>query len=267
MPFNVAAGALLVFTLCIPVTPALAQMPAEVRVVNGTAPIHRWFHAQDILLHVEAGTTLKVLDKEEAWFWVILPPDIHGTRKVGWIHGGNVEPVVVRAEAPKPAQGNGRAPVPADSPAASAAPPPATIAEDKVSITPRREEGASTSASASAGPKTFTFEDVHFDRDRDSLRPEDLPVLRATVTALQADPSLVVDIEGYTCNLGTTAHNLALGARRADAVKRYLVSQGIAAERLNTVSVGEERPRHDNSREETRQLNRRVAVAPRGGSD
>jgi outer membrane protein OmpA-like peptidoglycan-associated protein len=266
MPLNVAAGALLVFTLCIPVTPALAQMPAEVRVVNGTAPIHRWFHAQDILLHVEAGTTLKVLDKEEVWFWVILPPDIHGTRKVGWIHAVNVEPVIVRAEAPKPGQGDGRAPVPADSPAAGAA-PPATIAEDKVSITPRRDERTSTSASASAGPKTFTFEDVHFDRDRDSLRPEDLPVLRATVTALQADPSLVVDIEGYTCNLGTTAHNLALGARRADAVKRYLVSQGIAADRLNTVSFGEERPRHDNSREETRQLNRRVAVAPRGGSD
>jgi outer membrane protein OmpA-like peptidoglycan-associated protein len=261
MPLNVAAGALLVFTVCIPVTPAFAQMPAEVRVVNRAAPVHRWFRAQDILLDVEAGTTLKVLDKEEDWFWVILPPDIHGTRKVGWIHAGKVEAVIVRAEAPA----ERRAPVPGDSPGAGAAPPTATVAEDKVSITPRRDEGASTSASA--GPKAFTFEDVHFDRDRDSLRPEDLPVLGATVTALQADPSLVVNIEGYTCNLGTTAHNLALGARRADAVKRYLVSQGIAAERLNTVSFGEERPRHDNSREETRQLNRRVAVAPRGGSE
>ena len=267
MPLNVAVGALLVFTVCVPVTPALAQMPAEVRVVNRAAPVHRWFHARDILLEVEAETTLKVLDKEDDWFWVILPPDIHGTRKVGWIHAGKVEAVIVRAEAPKPGPGDGRAPVPDDSPAAGAAPPPATIAEDKVSITPRRDEGASTSANASVASKTFTFEDVHFDRDRDSLRPEDLPVLRATVTALQADPSLVVNIEGYTCNLGTTAHNLALGARRADAVKRYLVSEGIAADRLNTVSFGEERPRHDNSREETRQLNRRVAVAPRGGSE
>ena len=70
------------------------------------------------------------------------------------------------------------------------------------------------------------------------------------------------DILYHTCNLGTAAYNLALGTRRANAVKEFLVSEGIAAERLHPVSFGEKQPKYDNSREDTRKLNRRVAVVP-----
>ena len=56
---------------------------------------------------------------------------------------------------------------------------------------------------------------------------------------------------------------LALGERRATAVRDYLTSRGIGANRLRTVSYGEERPKHDNSREETRRLNRRAAMVVR----
>jgi OOP family OmpA-OmpF porin len=52
---------------------------------------------------------------------------------------------------------------------------------------------------------------------------------------------------------------MALGVRRATAVRDYLVSQGIAADRLHTASHGEDQPKHDNTSEETRRLNRRVA--------
>jgi outer membrane protein OmpA-like peptidoglycan-associated protein len=55
---------------------------------------------------------------------------------------------------------------------------------------------------------------------------------------------------------------MALGGRRATAVRDFLVSQGISADRLHTASHGEAQPKHDNAHEETRRLNRRVAFVP-----
>jgi outer membrane protein OmpA-like peptidoglycan-associated protein len=111
--------------------------------------------------------------------------------------------------------------------------------------------------------KEYTFEDVHFDFDRYSLRPEATRILDEAIKAMQADTTLRLTLEGHTCNIGTTEYNLALGERRSNAVRDYLVSRGIGADRLNTVSYGEERPKHDNSREETRRLNRRAALTVR----
>ena len=111
--------------------------------------------------------------------------------------------------------------------------------------------------------KEYTFEDVHFDFDRYSLRPEATRILDEAVKAMQADTTLRLTLEGHTCNIGTTEYNLALGERRSNAVRDYLASRGIGADRLNTVSYGEERPKHDNSREETRRLNRRAALVVR----
>ena len=77
---------------------------------------------------------------------------------------------------------------------------------------------------------------------------------------MRDDATLRLEIEGHTCNIGTAEYNLALGDRRANAVKDYLASRGVGADRLRTVSYGEERPKYDNSREETRRLNRRAAL-------
>jgi outer membrane protein OmpA-like peptidoglycan-associated protein len=111
--------------------------------------------------------------------------------------------------------------------------------------------------------KEYTFEDVHFDFDRYSLRAEATRVLDEAIKAMQADNTLRLTVEGHTCNIGTTEYNLALGERRAAAVREYLTGRGIGADRLQTVSYGEERPKHDNSREETRRLNRRAALTVR----
>ena len=108
--------------------------------------------------------------------------------------------------------------------------------------------------------RTYTFEDVYFDFDRYSLRPEATRVLDEAVNALREDPTLRVTIEGHTCSIGTAEYNLALGDRRANAVRAYLASRGVAGDRLQTVSYGEERPKYDNAREETRRLNRRAAL-------
>jgi outer membrane protein OmpA-like peptidoglycan-associated protein len=111
--------------------------------------------------------------------------------------------------------------------------------------------------------KEIVFEDVHFDFDRYSLRPEATRLLDEVVRALQENPDLRIEIEGHTCNIGTAEYNLALGDRRASAVRDYLTSRGISGDRLHTVSYGEERPKYDNSREETRRLNRRAALTVR----
>jgi peptidoglycan-associated lipoprotein len=111
--------------------------------------------------------------------------------------------------------------------------------------------------------QTFTFEDVHFEFDRFTLRQDALRVLDQAVTAMQANPTLRLEIEGHTDNIGTTEYNLALGERRAQSVRDYLISRGISADRLRSLSYGEEKPKYDNNREETRRLNRRAALVVR----
>ena len=111
--------------------------------------------------------------------------------------------------------------------------------------------------------RDYTFEDVHFDFDRYTLRPEATRVLDEAIAAMRDNTTLRLTIEGHTCNIGTAEYNLALGDRRANAVKDYLVSRGVSTERLQTISYGEERPKYDNAREETRRLNRRAALVVR----
>jgi outer membrane protein OmpA-like peptidoglycan-associated protein len=111
--------------------------------------------------------------------------------------------------------------------------------------------------------KVYTFEDVHFDFDRYTLRPEAMRVLEMAVSAMKEDATLRLTIEGNTCSIGTAEYNLALGERRANAVRDYLTQNGVNASRLQSVSYGEEKPKYDNSREETRRLNRRAALVVR----
>ncbi|MFN7981533.1 MAG: OmpA family protein [Vicinamibacterales bacterium] len=106
----------------------------------------------------------------------------------------------------------------------------------------------------------LTFEDVYFDFDRSTLRPDAMRLLDDAVAKLQANPTKNIVIEGHTCNIGTAEYNLALGERRARSVLDYLTSRGVGSNRLETRSYGEEAPKFDNAREETRRLNRRAAL-------
>ena len=108
---------------------------------------------------------------------------------------------------------------------------------------------------------TLMFEDVHFDFDRFNLRPDALKILDDAIAKLQANPTLNVTIEGHCDSIGTVEYNLALGERRSNAVREYMVSRGIAAGRLRTVSYGEERPIGDNSTAAGRAMNRRAHLA------
>ena len=270
MAHSFSIAAVIGIALCVPATSAAqVQVPAHVRVLTKSERIMRWLGPQrDVLLIVDQGTTLEVLDfdQEADWYWVILPPDLHGTRRVGWIRASAVEPSVASPASPvappaSPSEAQrDDAQVQALLPTSTIAPNPA---EEKVTISVRRDAAAAGAGDAERASKPYAFEDVHFERDRFSLRSEDLDRLSAAAAALKADPSLVVTIEGHTCSLGTGTYNRALGSRRANAVKEYLVSAGVPADRMLTVSQGEADAEHDNSREETRRLNRRVAIVPK----
>jgi len=106
--------------------------------------------------------------------------------------------------------------------------------------------------------QALVFDDVHFDFDMSSLKPEAIRILDDAVMKLQANPTLTVTIEGHTDSVGTAEYNLSLGERRANAVRDYLLNRGIAASRLRTVSYGEERPKADNNTAEGRAINRRA---------
>jgi peptidoglycan-associated lipoprotein len=108
--------------------------------------------------------------------------------------------------------------------------------------------------------KTYTFEDVHFDFDRYNLKPDAVKILDEAVTTLRDNPDLRVTIEGHCDSTGTPEYNLALGERRSNSVRDYLVSRGVTANRMETVSYGEERPKASNDTPEGRALNRRASL-------
>src|SRR5256884_664328 len=84
--------------------------------------------------------------------------------------------------------------------------------------------------------------DAYFDFDKADIRPDVREALSQTAEYLKANSSIRVTIEGHCDERGSTEYNLGLGDRRAAAVKEYLVSLGISADRMNTVSFGKEKP-------------------------
>jgi peptidoglycan-associated lipoprotein len=101
---------------------------------------------------------------------------------------------------------------------------------------------------------------VQFGFDQYRLDRTAMTVLARAVATLKENPAFQVRIEGHTCNVGTAEYNLALGERRAAAVRDYLVSRGIESSRLTAISYGEERPKFDNAKLATRRLNRRAEL-------
>ena len=83
---------------------------------------------------------------------------------------------------------------------------------------------------------------LHFDFDKANIRPEDTSILDQKVGILQANSNLRIRIAGNCDERGSDEYNLALGNRRANSAKQYLVSHGVDAGRIETVSYGEERP-------------------------
>ena len=106
------------------------------------------------------------------------------------------------------------------------------------------------------------LERVHFGFDQYVLTDEARQTLKGNADYLEANPAVEVRIEGHTDFIGSDEYNLALGERRAMAAKNYLVSLGIDAGRLSTISYGEEMPLDQADTDEARAKNRRAEFTP-----
>jgi peptidoglycan-associated lipoprotein len=107
------------------------------------------------------------------------------------------------------------------------------------------------------------LQDIHFDFDRADIRPDAARVLDLNAEWLRRYPRYLVLVEGHADERGTVEYNLALGERRARNAMHYLVSRGVAADRITVISYGEERPRCRASTEACWAENRRAHFAVR----
>ncbi|KPF79128.1 peptidoglycan-associated lipoprotein [Brevundimonas sp. AAP58] len=97
---------------------------------------------------------------------------------------------------------------------------------------------------------------IYFDLDSYQISPEAYPRLDAQAAWLQRYPQVTVRIEGNADERGTREYNLALGARRAESIRNYLIQRGVSAGRIDTISFGKERPIAQGSNEEAWARNR-----------
>ncbi len=133
-------------------------------------------------------------------------------------------------------------------PAAAAPPTPAAPAPAPAPIapTPVAPPTVAPAPAPPAPPKEYrsnaALNQIFFAFDKADIRPADAQTLAASAAYLKANPNQLVLIEGHCDERGTSEYNLALGERRAKAAMNYLVSNGVEASRITTISYGKERP-------------------------
>ncbi len=145
----------------------------------------------------------------------------------------------------------------------------AGCAKKEVAVEPGAGAGAKagTSISAAQAAQKKAVEpsshSVYFAFDKSKLDAAARGILDANAAWLKANPGLNIVIEGNCDERGSREYNLALGQRRADSVRSYLEAQGVAANRIDTVSFGEERPVCKGSGEACWAQNRRADIVTR----
>ena len=163
---------------------------------------------------------------------------------------------------PKPEQ-----PAPEATPAPTPAPAPAPVDNSDE----RRRADSIAAANAAAERIKAVAADlaamINFEYDQAVIRSADQGTLDRKATILGANPNVKVQISGHADERGSDEYNLALGNRRATAAKQYLVSHGIDASRVETVSYGEERPIDPGHNEEAWAKNRRDETEITAGGD
>ncbi|MBT3258316.1 MAG: OmpA family protein [Deltaproteobacteria bacterium] len=104
--------------------------------------------------------------------------------------------------------------------------------------------------------------DVLFDFDKSNIKPQYYRFLDDAAKVFEMNPSIKVEVQGNTDNIGTAKYNMGLSLRRANAVMQYLINKGVAQSRLNARGFGFSRPVATNDTDEGRALNRRVELTP-----
>jgi len=150
------------------------------------------------------------------------------------------EPSIKKEEATKPE-------------AERAAKEPATKEQFEKSLVAERTPGIEGQVFESS-----LFKDIHFNFDRYDIRPGDAAILKENAALLRKFPNVKIQIEGHCDERGTVEYNLALGERRANRTKDYLITLGISTARISTISYGKEKPLDPGHNEEAWAMNRRA---------
>jgi peptidoglycan-associated lipoprotein len=141
----------------------------------------------------------------------------------------------------------------------------ARIKEEEAKMAQGRELEKSLVAKKERGIEGEVFEskllkDIYFGYDKYEIRREDEEILKENAAFLKKNPKMKIQIEGHCDERGTAEYNLALGERRANHTKKYLVSLGITSDRISAISYGEERPLDPGNNEEAWAKNRRAHI-------
>jgi len=121
-------------------------------------------------------------------------------------------------------------------------------------------DSAGNAIDANGRPLSRTF---YFDYDKSVLKPADLSALEMHAQILRRNPDRSVILEGHCDERGTREYNLALGERRADSVRTFLLSAGVSGRQIETVSYGEEQPADPGHNEAAWERNRRAVMVYR----
>lgn len=170
-------------------------------------------------------------------------------------------PVAAAAAAATPAAAQTSAAPPPPPPVP---PPPSDSDRDGVLDTndqcPGTPTGTAVDAVGCPRKGSVTLEGVTFETDSATLTSTSRPVLDKVAAAMSKYPRLKVEVQGHTDSSGSDSHNMKLSQQRADAVREYLISRGVAADQMTAKGYGETQPVADNSSEEGRAQNRRVVL-------
>lgn len=109
-------------------------------------------------------------------------------------------------------------------------------------------------------PKSFVLSNVYFDTGKSSLKPASHKALNDLVEVLKLKSTMIIEIEGHTDDVGKPEDNLKLSQDRANEVKKYLATKGIATTRVSAKGYGQQQPVADNSTEDGRSKNRRTSL-------
>ncbi|MEO8620918.1 MAG: peptidoglycan-associated lipoprotein Pal, partial [bacterium] len=130
--------------------------------------------------------------------------------------------------------------------------------QDSIDAANRRAQAERDAAArALADARSLLNAPIYFDYDKSEIRDDAKAALDSKLALLRANPSMKIRIEGNTDSRGSNEYNLALGLRRANAARRYLVAQGIDNARFDVVSYGEERPVDQGTTDDAYAKNRR----------
>ncbi len=175
--------------------------------------------------------------------------------------GGCASNEVVKTEGPGTATVKPEATIPVQQPSAkeAASTVPVEKAAPAAPVAAMQADQGSSAASAVKPAESAGLETVYFDYDKSDLRQDSRNVLSKNADVLlKAKNGMKIRIEGHCDERGSAEYNLALGERRAKSVQQYLLTLGVQADRLSTISYGKEKPAVQGSTEEAWAKNRRA---------